>query len=352
MTGKNLATLARALVADHKGLLAIDESVETCNTRFAAFGIPPNAEMRRDWRELLVTTPGLGTSISGVILFDETIRQLGADGRSFVRMLADAGIVSGIKVDTGITDLAGHPGETITNGLRGLAPRLAEYASMGARFAKWRAVFAISGDRPSPGCIDANADALARYAVACQQHGLVPIVEPEVLMEGFHPIARCADVTEAVLNAVFRHCHDRGVALDAMILKPNMVMAGTEWPLQSGVGDAAAATMRVLSRAVPVAVPGIAFLSGGQTADLATARLNAMNQRSGTSAPWQLSFSYGRAIQQPALAIWRGQSAQVAAAQSAVAHRAALNRTACAGRYDVTMESGADSETRSLALVH
>ncbi|MEP7085583.1 MAG: class I fructose-bisphosphate aldolase, partial [Betaproteobacteria bacterium] len=311
MSPDDLARVARGLVAHHKGLLAIDESIGTCNRRFAALEVSQTAEMRRDWRELLVTTPGLSRSISGVILYDETIRETTSTGESFVSALTRVGIVAGIKVDTGTTDLAGHPGEKITEGLDGLGARLENYAAMGARFAKWRGVIAIGDTIPSRGCIEANAQALARYAVLCQHAGLVPMIEPEVLMAGCHDLARCADVTEAVLRAVFHHCYEQGVALESVILKTNMVLAGADCPIQPGLDEISDATLTVLLSAVPAAVPAIAFLSGGQSAGLATARLNAMNARFRGRMPWQLAFSFARAIQQPALEIWRGRADRV-----------------------------------------
>jgi fructose-bisphosphate aldolase class I len=330
---------ARALIAGDKGLLAIDESTGTCNARFAAAGIPQTVEARRAYRELIVTTPGLGESISGVILYDETIRQHTADGIAFVRVLEHAGIIVGIKVDTGRSAMAGHAGETATDGLDGLRERLAAYAQLGARFAKWRAALTIGEETPSPGCVEANAEGLARYAALCQEAGLVPVVEPEVLMDGSHSLSRCAEVSEQVLRTVFDALHSQGVALEAMILKPNMVLAGSACDTQPSIVEVADATITCLSRTVPPAVPGIAFLSGGQSAQLASARLSALNQRSGSAAPWGLSFSFGRAIQQPALKLWAGEDANVVAAQHALAHRADCNRAARGGHYDPTMEA-------------
>ncbi|WNJ93525.1 class I fructose-bisphosphate aldolase [Bosea sp. 685] len=326
------------MVADDKGLLAIDESIGTCNRRFAALGIPETADRRRAWRELIVTTPGLGQSISGAILCDETIRQRTGGEASFVSVLDDAGILPGIKVDAGTIELAGHPGEKITEGLDGLQARLATYAEMGARFAKWRGVIAVDADRPSRGCVEANAQALARYATICQQVGLVPVVEPEVLMEGSHDLARCAEVTEAVLRAFFRHADEQGVMLEAMILKPNMVLPGLDCANQEDADTIANATVNCLLHTVPASVPGIAFLSGGQTGELASARLNAMNLRFRGRMPWQLAFSFARAIQQPALQIWAGQDDRVQAAQAALAHRAMCNHAARRGAYDAAME--------------
>jgi fructose-bisphosphate aldolase class I len=338
MNAQELIDTARALVAGDKGLLAMDESTPTCNKRFAGQGIPQTEEARRAYRELIVTTPGLGESISGAILYDETIRQKTKDGTPFVKVIIDAGIVPGIKVDTGAKDLAAHPGEKITEGLDGLRARLAEYFQMGARFAKWRAVIAVGDGIPSRGSIEANAQALARYAGLCQEAGLVPVVEPEVLMDGDHTMERCREVTEEVLRTVFTQLYAQRVMLEGMILKPNMVLPGSTCPTQETVDAVADATVRCLLRAVPAAVPGIAFLSGGQSAELASARLNAMNVRFKLRLPWELAFSFARAIQQPALEIWRGQEANVVAAQQALHHRAMCNRAARRGEYSVAME--------------
>jgi fructose-bisphosphate aldolase class I len=339
MNAQKLIDTARAMVADDKGLLAMDESNPTCNKRFAKLGIPQTEQTRRSYRELIVTTPGLGESISGAILYDETIRQQKNDGTPFAKAIADAGIIPGIKVDTGAKDLAGHPGEKITEGLDGLRDRLAEYSQMGARFAKWRAVIAIGDGIPTRGCIEANANALARYAALCQEAGLVPVVEPETLMEGAHTIERCREVTEEVLRTVFSQLYIQGVMLEGLILKPNMVLPGSACPKQGSVDDVADATVRCLLRSVPAAVPGIAFLSGGQSAELASARLNAMNVRFKSRMPWALAFSFARAIQQPALEIWRGQEAKVPAAQQALNHRARCNRAARRGEYSAAMET-------------
>jgi fructose-bisphosphate aldolase, class I len=338
MNAQELMDTAGALVASDKGLLAMDESNPTCNKRFAKLGIPQTEEARRAYRELIVTTPGLGESISGAILYDETIRQRKKDGTPFIKVIADAGIIPGIKVDTGAKDLAGRPGEKITEGLDGLRERLSEYFQMGARFAKWRAVIALGEGIPSPGCIEANAQALARYAALCQEAGLVPVVEPEVLMEGEHTLERCCEVTEEVLRTVFTQLHAQGVMLEGMILKPNMALPGLTCPKQESVEGAADATVRCLLRSVPAAVPGIAFLSGGQSAELASARLNAMNVRFKSRMPWALAFSFARAIQQPALEIWRGKDSNVVAAQQALVHRAKCNRAARRGEYDAAME--------------
>ena len=338
MNAQALIDTSRALVANDKGLLAMDESNPTCNRRFAKLGIPQTVEARRAYRELIVTTPDLCDSISGAILYDETIRQQTKNGTAFVRAIIDAGIIPGIKVDTGAKDMAGHPGEKVTEGLGGLRERLAEYFKMGARFAKWRAVFAIGDGIPSRDCIEANAQALACYAALCQEAGLVPVVEPEVLMEGEHTLERCCEVTEAVLGRVFNQLRSQPVMLEGMILKPNMVLPGLTCPQQESVNEVADATVRCLLRAVPTAVPGIAFLSGGQAAELASARLNAMNVRFKSQLPWALAFSFARAIQQPALEIWRGEVAHVAAAQKALYHRARCNQAARRGEYDAAME--------------
>jgi len=316
----------------------MDESNPTCNKRFAALGIPQTENARRAYRELIVTTPDLCDSISGAILYDETIRQHTNDGTPFVRAIIDAGIIPGIKVDTGAKDMAGHFGEKVTEGLDGLRERLAEYAKMGARFAKWRAVIAVGDGIPSRGCIEANAQALARYAALCQEAGLVPVVEPEVLMDGEHTLERCCEVTEEVLGRLFNHLGSQRVMLEGMLLKPNMVVPGLACPTQEPVDEVADVTVRCLLRAVPPAIPGIAFLSGGQSAELASARLNAMNVRFKSQLPWALAFSFARAIQQPALEIWRGEVAHVAAAQSALYHRARCNQAARRGEYDAAME--------------
>jgi fructose-bisphosphate aldolase class I len=328
-----LINTARNLVADDKGLLAMDESTGTCNKRFAKFGIPQTEESRRQYREMLVTTPGLGESISGAILYDETIRQKTTEGLPFVTVLTDAKIIPGIKVDTGAKTLAGHAKEKVTEGLDGLRDRLKEYSLLGARFAKWRAVITLGKGLPSRGCIEANAMALARYAALCQEAGMVPVVEPEVLMEGEHSMERCQEVTEQVLRTVFDQLFTQRVLLEGMILKPNMVLPGLACLKQEGVNEIGDATVSCLLRTVPAAVPGIAFLSGGQSCELASERLNAMNVRFKRRVPWALAFSFARAIQQPALEIWRGESKNVLAAQQALDHRARCNREARAGEY-------------------
>ena len=330
---------AQALVAGDKGLLAMDESVPTCDKRFAALGIPQTDEARRAYREMIATTPNLGRCISGAILFEQTIHQETKAGVPFIKVLLDAGIIPGIKVAAGAKDLAGHPGEKITEGLDGLRERLAQYAQMGARFAKWRAVIVPGDGIPSRGCIEANAQALARYAALCQEAGLVPVVEPEVLMDGDHTLARCAEITEEVLRAVFEQLYLQRVTLEGMILKPNMVVPGLACGTQATVDEVAGATVKCLRRAVPAAVPGIAFLSGGQPSELASARLNAMNVRFKARLPWALAFSFARAIQQPALEIWRGEASNVPAAQQALFHRADCNRAARRGEYTAAMEN-------------
>ncbi|MEO6922894.1 MAG: class I fructose-bisphosphate aldolase [Bryocella sp.] len=338
MNTPSLEATAQKMVADGKGLLAIDESTGTCDKRFAKWDIPQNEETRRKYRELIVTTHGLGESISCLILYDETIRQRMDDGTTFPQAIDAAGIIPGIKVDIGAKKMAGFLGEKITEGLDGLRVRLAEYSQMGARFAKWRAVLAIGDGIPSRGCIEANAHALARYAALCQEAGLVPVVEPEVLMEGAHTLQTCREVTEEVLRTVFRELFAQRVKLEGLILKPNMVLPGLSCPRQETVDEVADATVNCLLRAVPAAVPGVAFLSGGQSGELASARLNAMNVRFKSKLPWALAFSFGRAIQQPALGIWNGKDTNVPAAQDALYHRAICNRAARLGQYNSAVE--------------
>jgi fructose-bisphosphate aldolase class I len=338
MSVRELANAAKLLFEGDKGLLAMDESNPTCNRRFAALGIPQTEEFRRAYRELIITTPGLSKSIGGAILFDETIRQTLSDGTPFIKAVADAGIVPGIKVDAGAKSLAAHPGEKITEGLDGLRERLGEYSKMGAKFAKWRAVIAIGNGIPSRGCIEANAAALARYAGLCQEAGLVPIVEPEVLMDGDHTLERCFEVTERVLHEVFDQLYTQRVAMEGMILKPNMVLPGSAGAKQDSVDAVADATIECFLRCVPAAVPAVAFLSGGQPSELASARLNAMNVRYKSQHPWALSFSFSRAIQQPALEIWKGEAANAATAQQVLHHRAACNRAARRGEYSAQMD--------------
>jgi fructose-bisphosphate aldolase class I len=332
-----LIATAQALMAPGKGLLAMDESVGTCNRRLAEVGIAQTEESRRRYRELLVTAPGLSEAISGAILFDATLHQKTADGVSFVDVLRADGIVVGIKVDAGAKALAGHAGEQVTEGLDGLRERLAHYASLGVRFAKWRAVLTVGDGLPSRACILANAHALARYAALCQEAQLVPIVEPEVLMEGGHTLARCSDVTTEVLHQVFEQLYRQGVALEGMVLKPNMVLPGLSSGATASLEEVADATLSCLRRTVPAAVAGIAFLSGGQSAELATARLNAMHLRTGL--PWPLSFSFGRALQQPALGLWAGSDSNRVAAQNALLHRARCNGAAVRGAWRPAMET-------------
>ncbi|MBW3651336.1 MAG: fructose-bisphosphate aldolase class I, partial [Actinobacteria bacterium] len=304
-------------------------------------GIESTPDTRRDYREALLSTPGLAEFISGTILYDETIRQSAADGTPFPKMLQDAGIIPGIKVDTGAMPLAGHPDEKVTEGLDGLRDRVKEYYDMGARFAKWRAVITIGADSsgtsiPSRACIVANAHALARYAALCQEGGLVPIVEPEVLMDGDHSIERCFEVTEETQREVFRQLAEQGVLFEGMVLKPNMVISGKGNERQADVAEVAEQTLRCLRRTVPAAVPGIAFLSGGQSAEVATEHLNVMNNMG--PHPWTLTFSYGRALQDPPLNAWKGEASNVEAGQQALAHRARMNGAAATGAYSADLE--------------
>jgi fructose-bisphosphate aldolase, class I len=337
MTTDELAATARALVAPGKGILAADESSGTIEKRFRSIEVESTEEHRRAYRELLFTTEGAAEYISGVILFDETLRQQAADGTPLPEVLSRQGIIPGIKVDKGTTGLPGFPGEKITEGLDGLADRLAGYRDLGARFTKWRAVITIGDGIPTSGCIRANAEALGRFAACSQEAGLVPIVEPEVLMDGDHTIERCDQATRDTLAAVFAALHRHRVRLDGMLLKPNMVVSGGDSPTQAGVDQVAAATVAALLDHVPASVPGIVFLSGGQSDEAATTHLNAMNRLGG--APWQLSFSYGRALQAPALKAWKGDPANAPAAQRAFHHRARLNGAARSGDYTEAMES-------------
>ena len=320
------------------GILAVDETPHTLTKRLADHGIESTPESRRDYREMFFTTPDLGVFLGGVILQDETIRQTGSAGIPLIQLVIAQGVIPGIKVDGGARPMAGAPGERVTEGLDGLRARLEEYLGLGARFAKWRAVFTISSDGlPTSTCIHANADALARYAALCQEQGLVPIVEPEVLMNGPHNIERCADVTEHVLQALFDALFDQNVLLEGMVLKPNMVLSGADCPRQASVQEVGAATLRTLMRHVPPAVPAVVFLSGGQDYRLATEHLAAINQLA-DSKPWTLSYSYSRALQDEALAIWKGRRENVAAAQRAFRHRAACIRAAVLGSYSSEME--------------
>jgi len=328
-----LIATARAMMADDKGLLAMDESTSTCNKRFAALGIPQTVEARRDYRDLIVTAPGLNEAISGAILADETIRQSRKDGTRFVDVLKSAGIIPGIKVDEGAKPLPFHPGETVTEGLDGLRERLAEYRELGARFAKWRGVITIGPGIPTAACIATNAHALARYAALCQEAGIVPIVEPEVLMDGSHTLEQCRVATEATLRAVFIELDLQGVQLEGMILKPNMVLPAFDCPQQDTPEQVADATIDTLLRTVPAIVPGIAFLSGGQPGVLASQRLNAMNARFKGRLPWAVTFSYSRAVQQPALELWAGDEKNIAAAQKSLVLWTNNNRQARRGAY-------------------
>jgi len=335
-----LEQTARAMVARGKGILAIDESQPTIKKRFDSIKIESTEDNRRAYRDLLITNPGGAEYISGMILFDETMRQKTADGVPFPEALIKQGIMPGIKVDTGAKDLAGHPGEMVTEGLDGLRGRLAEYKKLGARFAKWRAVITIGDGIPSAGCIEANAHALARYAALCQEAGMVPMVEPEVLMDGDNNIDRCYDVTLATLKTVFDELYHQRVAKEHTILKVNMVIAGKKCPVQASVQEVADKTVRCLVNTVPAALPGIVFLSGGQSAQLATAHLNAMN-KTYPHLPWPLSFSYGRALQDPCLKAWAGKKENIKSAQAALLHREKCNSLACLGKYSEAMEQSA-----------
>ncbi len=331
-----LEMTARAMVADGKGILAADESSGTMDKRLVAVGAPTTEETRRRLRELLFTAPGLEEHISGVILYDETIHQSASDGTPFPELLAGRQMIPGIKVDTGAKPLAGAPGEKVTEGLDGLRERLHSYHELGARFAKWRAVIAIGDGTPSRYCIAANAHALGRYAALCQEAGIVPIVEPEVLMDGHHSVDRSEQVTGEVLRAVFAQLSDQRVLLEGIVLKPNMVLSGYGAARQAGVEEVAERTLSLFRRLVPAAVPVVAFLSGGQSDELASAHLNAMNAIGDVS--WELSFSYGRALQATALSLWGGDEANVRAAQAALTHRARCNGEARFGRYSPELE--------------
>ncbi|MDX1460058.1 MAG: class I fructose-bisphosphate aldolase [Xanthomonadales bacterium] len=338
MSSMDLVNIAQAMVAEGKGILAADESSGTCQKRFDSVGVECTEENRRQYREMLFTTPGLADHVSGVILFDETIRQSTSDGTTFVQYLESAGILPGIKVDTGAHPLAGHPGEKVTEGLDGLRGRLKEYVSLGAKFAKWRAVITIGDNIPTAACIEANSHALARYAALCQEAGVVPMVEPEVLMDGDHSLEECYEVTEATLRSLFNQLYDQNILLEGTILKASMVISGSEASNRAGVEDVAQATVQCLLNSVPAALAGVVFLSGGQGDEEATAHLDAMNRLGGL--PWPLSFSYGRALQAPALATWGEDiSANVAAAQRKLAHRARMNGLATVGQYEASLEA-------------
>lgn len=334
-----LESIAQALVPSGKGILAADEGEATIQRRFASINVECTTATRRAYREMLFTTPGAEEFISGVILFEETLRQSTQDGIPFPALLANKGIISGIKADTGPKDLAGFPGETVTEGLDGLRERLTAFRDLGAQFGKWRAVINVGDGFPTQCGIDANAHALARYAAICQEVGLVPIVEPEVFMEGTHTIERCEEITEAALKRVYFELHAHRVVLEGTLLKPSMVLSGTHCSVQAGIEEVAEATVRCFRRAVPAAVPGIVFLSGGQSATVATAHLNAMNAIG--NCPWELSFSYGRALQAPTLEAWGENPADTAKAQNTFYHRARCNGAARYGKYTEQMESRA-----------
>ena len=340
MNVEQLENTALEMVAPGKGILAADESFGTIEKRFNAVGIESTEESRRDYREMLFTTPGVGEFLSGVILFDETIRQESSDGTLLPEILTSQGIIPGIKVDKGAKDMALSPGEKVTEGLDGLRERLEEYRGLGARFAKWRAVITIAEGIPTKTCIDANAHALARYAALCQEQDLVPIVEPEVLIDGDHSIERCYEVTEQTLHSTFDQLHEHHVEFSGMLLKPNMVISGKDAPQQAGVEEVARATVECLLRTVPAAVPGIVFLSGGQSDRQATAHLNAMNALY-ENLPWELSFSYARALQDLPMKTWKGDPSNVEEAQKAFYHRAKMNSAARSGSYSEEMEDQA-----------
>ncbi len=340
MSAAELEATARAMVARGKGILAIDESMPTIKKRFDTINIESTEESRRAYRDLLITAPGGSDYISGMILFDETLRQASSDGTPFSKALVDHGIMPGIKVDTGAKDMAGHPGEKVTEGLDGLRDRLAEYKELGAKFAKWRAVITIGDGIPSMACIKANAHALARYAALCQEAGIVPMVEPETLMDADNTIERCYEVTELTLQTLFEELYHQDVALEHTILKTNMVISGKQCSTQADVQTVADMTVRCLLNTVPASLPGIVFLSGGQSAELATAHLNAMNATY-KDLPWPLSFSYGRALQEPCLNAWGGKPENVEAATQALLHREKCNSLACSGEYSEAMESAA-----------
>jgi len=340
MSIQELEKTARAMVAEGKGILAIDESFPTIKKRFDSINIESTEESRRTYRDLLITNPGGNDYISGMILFDETIRQKAADGTPFPEAMIKQGIMPGIKVDTGAKDLAGHPGEKVTEGLDGLRDRLAEYKELGAKFAKWRAVITIGDGIPSTGCIEANAHALARYAALCQETGIVPMVEPEVLMDADNTIERCYEVTETTLKTVFHELYKQSVTMEHTILKTNMIISGKQCPNQADVQEVADLTVNCLLNCVPAALPGIVFLSGGQSAELATAHLNAMNANN-ENLPWPLSFSYGRALQEPCLKTWAGKEDNVVAAQATLLHREKCNGLACLGEYSKDLEQAA-----------
>lgn len=333
MKTKQLTQTINALLADKKGILAMDESIATCNSRLVDAGIAPTPANRRSYRELIITTPELSQNISGLILFDETIQQSDSKGVPFIQTIINAGMIPGIKVDIGTQDLAGFPGEKITEGLDGLRERLVQYAAMGARFAKWRAVIYMGRQHPSQNCIAVNASTLARYASLCQECGLVPIIEPEVMMLGMHSSSACFKITRYVLEQVFDQLYIQGVKLQHMLLKPNMVLPGTESNEKKSASEVAKDTIRCLLESVPAAVPGIAFLSGGQDEQQATTILNELQLAAGNELPWTLTFSFGRALQNTALQTWKGKKEQVIYAQQALHHRAKCNRAANMSLY-------------------
>lgn len=338
MDKKELKNTIEEIFSNSRGILAMDESNPTCNKRFAAHDIPQTEEMRRRYRELIVTTPKLNEGIGGAILSDETIRQKTSDGRPMAEVLKNAGIIPGIKVDKGAKALAGFPNEKVTEGLDGLRDRLSEYKTMGARFAKWRAVITIGENIPTTACIKANAHALARYAALCQEAGLVPIVEPEVLMDGNHSLHRCYDVTEEVLKSLFFQLYQYKIELEGIILKPNMVISGKGSESQNSVDEVAEATVNCFRHSVPAAVPAIAFLSGGQSPQQASEHLNAINKDFKNQLPWIVGFSFARAIQQPALDVWKGQDQNIEKAQTILQRRAKFNADARSGSYNPSME--------------
>ena len=339
MNKKSLEEIAQKMVADGKGILAADESTGTIKKRFDTIALESTEDNRRDYREMLFRSDeAMQSAISGVILYDETIRQKAADGTTLVNLIERAGSIPGIKVDAGAKDMAGHPNEKVTEGLDGLRERLEEYFKLGARFAKWRAVINIGDGIPSRACITANTHALARYAALCQENGIVPIVEPEVIMDGPHTVETCYEVTSSVLTALYAQLDEQNVHLEGSILKPNMIVSGTECPTQASVQQVAEMTLDCFNKCVPQAVPGIVFLSGGQSDELATAHLDAMNKMGPHS--WKISFSYGRALQGAPLKTWGGKPENIIAAQAAFTHRAAMNKLAALGEWDANLEKG------------
>ena len=337
MDKKSLEDIAQKMVADGKGILAADESTGTIKKRFDTIALESTEDSRRDYREMLFRSDeAMQSAISGVILYDETIRQKAADGTTLVSLIEQAGSIPGIKVDTGAKDMAGHPNEKVTEGLDGLRERLEEYFKLGARFAKWRAVINIGDCIPSRACISANTHALARYAALCQENGIVPIVEPEVIMDGSHTAETCYEVTSSVLSALYTQLEEQNVYLEGSILKPNMIVSGTECPTQASVHQVAEMTLDCFNKCVPQAVPGIIFLSGGQADELATAHLDAINKMGPLS--WKISFSYGRALQAATLKTWSGKPENISAAQAAFTHRASMNKLAALGEWHASLE--------------